>query len=124
EQLKAGKPLTVTDVAMTRVIVSLEEAVVLVLYAFQHAVNGDIMVQKSPASYIHDLSQTLLELFEVNVPIEVIGTTHGEKIYEVLLTKEEASRAIDLGRFYRVPSANRNLNYDKYLHEGSPSIGM
>lgn len=124
EQIKAGKPLTITDPKMTRFIMSLDEAVELVLYAFQNASNGDIMVQKSPASYIGDLAQALKELFEVDNAIEVIGTRHGEKIYEVLLTKEEAAKAIDMGGFYRVPADNRDLNYGKYLEEGSQKITL
>ncbi|MEF2243772.1 polysaccharide biosynthesis protein [Paenibacillus sp. IITD108] len=124
EQIKAGKPLTITDPSMTRFIMSLEEAVELVLYAFQHAENGDIMVQKSPSSYIGDLAQALKELFGASNKIEVIGTRHGEKVYEVLLTKEEAAKAIDMGNFYRVPSDNRDLNYGKYLENGSHKITL
>lgn len=124
EQIKTGKPLTVTDPKMTRFIMSLEEAVELVLFAFQHAMNGDLMVQKSPASYIGDLAQALKEIFGVNNKTEVIGTRHGEKIYEVLLTKEEAAKANDVGNFYRVPADNRDLNYGKYLKEGSPKITL
>lgn len=124
EQIKAGKPLTITDPNMTRFIMSLDEAVELVLYAFGHADNGDIMVQKSPASYIGDLAQALKELFAVDNEIQMIGTRHGEKIYEVLLTKEEAAKAIDMGNFYRVPADNRDLNYGKYLDQGSPKISL
>lgn len=124
EQIKAGKPLTITDPKMTRFIMSLEDALNLVLYAFQNATNGDIMVQKSPAAYIGDLAQALKELFDVKNPIEVIGIRHGEKMYEVLLTKEEAARAIEMGDFYRVPADNRDLNYGKYLEEGSPKITL
>ncbi|HIW32082.1 MAG TPA: polysaccharide biosynthesis protein [Candidatus Paenibacillus intestinavium] len=124
EQIKAGKPLTITDPKMTRFIMSLEEAMELVLYAFHHAENGDIMVQKSPASYIGDLAQALIELFDGNNKINVIGTRHGEKVYEVLLTKEEAAKAIDLENFYRVPSDNRDLNYGKYLENGSHKITL
>ncbi|MEX3622731.1 polysaccharide biosynthesis protein [Viridibacillus arvi] len=124
EQIKTGKPITITDPKMTRFIMSLEEAVELVLYAFQNADNGDIMVQKSPASYIEDLAKALIELFETNSEIKTIGTRHGEKIYEVLLTKEEASKAIDLGSFYKIPADNRDLNYGKYLDEGSPKITL
>ena len=124
EQIKAGKALTITDPSMTRFIMSLEEAVGLVLYAFQHAENGDIMVQKSPSSYIGDLAQALKELFGASNKIEVIGTRHGEKVYEVLLTKEEAAKAIDMGNFYRVPSDNRDLNYGKYLENGSHKITL
>ncbi|MEH7454248.1 polysaccharide biosynthesis protein [Gottfriedia acidiceleris] len=122
EQIKAGKSLTITDPKMTRFIMSLEDAVNLVLYAFNHASNGDIMVQKSPSAYIGDLAQALKELFEVDNDIKIIGTRHGEKIYEVLLTKEEAAKAFDLGEFYRVPADNRDLNYGKYLEDGSPKI--
>jgi len=124
EQIKNGKPLTVTDPKMTRFMMSLEEAVELVLYAFKNAMNGDIVVQKSPASYIKDLAQALIELFNATNEINIIGTRHGEKIYEVLLTKEEAAKAIDMGDFYRIPADNRDLNYGKYLEEGSPKITL
>ena len=124
EQIKAGKPLTITDPKMTRFMMSLDEAVELVLYAFTHADNGDIMVQKSPAAYIEDLAKALLEIFQVQNEIQIIGTRHGEKIYEVLLTKEEAAKAIDMGNFYRIPADNRDLNYGKYLDEGSPKITL
>lgn len=124
EQIKAGKPLTITDPKMTRFMMSLDEAVELVLYAFSHADNGDIMVQKSPAAYIEDLAQALLEIFQGQNKIQTIGTRHGEKIYEVLLTKEEAAKAIDMGNFYRIPADNRDLNYGKYLDEGSPKITL
>ncbi|MEG0381320.1 MAG: polysaccharide biosynthesis protein, partial [Kurthia sp.] len=118
EQIKAGKPLTVTDPKMTRFMMSLDEAVELVLYAFSNADNGDIMVQKSPAAPIADLAQALLELFNGQNKVNIIGTRHGEKIYEVLLTKEEAAKAIDMGNFYKIPADNRDLNYGKYLDEG------
>lgn len=124
EQIKAGKPLTVTDPQMTRFMMSLEEAVELVLYAFSHAQNGDIMVQKSPAAPIPHLAQALLELFQAQNDINIIGTRHGEKKYEVLLTKEEAAKAIDLGNFYKIPADNRDLNYGKYLEVGSPKITL
>ncbi|MBM6619098.1 polysaccharide biosynthesis protein [Bacillus suaedaesalsae] len=124
QQIKSGQAITVTDPNMTRFIMSLEEAVELVLYAFHNAESGDIMVQKSPASYIGDLALALKELFEVDNKIEIIGTRHGEKIYEVLLTKEEAAKAIDMGNFYRVPADNRDLNYEKYLEEGSQKITL
>ena len=124
EQIKSGQPLTVTDPGMTRFIMSLEEAVKLVLFAFQNAESGDIMVQKSPACYIGDLAQALMEIFGGDNDIEIIGTRHGEKMYEVLLTKEEAAKAVDLGDFYRVPADNRNLNYEKYLDEGSHEISL
>lgn len=124
EQIKNGQPLTVTDNRMTRFIMSLEEAVELVLYAFKNAESGDIMVQKSPSCYIGDLAQALKELFNVDNEIQIIGTRHGEKMYEVLLTKEEAAKAVDMGEFYRVPADNRDLNYEKYLEKGSPSISL
>lgn len=124
EQIKAGKPLTVTDPQMTRFMMSLEEAVELVLYAFSHAQNGDIMVQKSPAAPIPHLAQALLELFQAQNDINIIGTRHGEKKYEVLLTKEEAAKAIDLGNFYKISADNRDLNYGKYLEVGSPKITL
>ncbi|ATP42437.1 UDP-glucose 4-epimerase [Solibacillus sp. R5-41] len=124
EQIKAGKPLTVTDSNMTRFMMSLDEAVELVLYAFSHAENGNIMVQKSPAARIVDLAQALLELFNVQNHVNIIGTRHGEKIFEVLLTKEEAAKAVDLGNFYKIPADNRDLNYGKYLEEGSPKITL
>ena len=124
EQIKSGKPLTITDPKMTRFMMTLDEAVELVLYAYHHAENGDIMVQKSPAAYIEDLAQALLEIFQAPNSIQTIGTRHGEKLYEVLLTKEEAAKAIDMGNFYRIPADNRDLNYEKYLEEGSPKITL
>lgn len=118
EQIKAGRPLTVTEPKMTRFIMSLEEAVDLVLFAFEHAQSGDILVQKAPACTIEVLAQAVKELFHVNSPVKVIGIRHGEKMYETLLTKEECARATDLGNFYRVPCDKRDLNYDKYFVEG------
>lgn len=119
EQLKTGKPLTVTEGTMTRFMMSLEEAVDLVIFAFQNAVQGDIMVQKAPASTIDTLVEALQKIFKTNVPVEVIGIRHGEKMYESLLTKEEAAHAIDMGGFYRVPSDKRDLNYSKFFEEGN-----
>jgi UDP-N-acetylglucosamine 4,6-dehydratase/5-epimerase len=124
EQIKNGQPLTVTDSEMTRFIMSLEEAVDLVLFAFENAESGDILVQKAPSCYIGDLAQAVKELFDVDNPIQIIGTRHGEKMYEVLLTKEEAAKAVDLGNFFRVPSDNRDLNYEKYLEKGSSAISL
>lgn len=118
EQIKAGKPLTVTDPAMTRFIMSLDEAIDLVLYAFNHAESGDIMVQKAPACTIGDLAQAVKELFHADNEVKIIGIRHGEKMYETLLTNEECARAIDLGNFYRVPSDKRDLNYEKYFTQG------
>lgn len=122
EQIKSGQPLTLTDPNMTRFLMNLEEAVELVVFAFQHADAGDIMVQKSPASTIGDLAQAIKELFNVNNDIKIIGTRHGEKQYETLLTKEEYVVAEDLGGFFRVPADQRNLNYDKYFIEGSQKL--
>jgi len=122
DQIKSGKPLTVTDPNMTRFLMSLEEAVELVLFAFQNAKAGDIMVQKSPASTIGDLAQAVKELFGVDNEIKVIGTRHGEKLYETLLTKEEYVVARDMGGFFRVPADKRNLNYDKFFIEGNEKL--
>jgi len=122
EQIKNGQPLTVTDPNMTRFLMSLEEAVELVIFAFQNAEAGDIMVQKSPASTIGDLAQAIKELFNVDNEIKVIGTRHGEKRYETLLTKEEYVVAEDLGGFFRVPADQRDLNYDKYFAEGDKKL--
>ena len=118
DQIKAGLPLTVTEPAMTRFIMSLEEAVELVLFAFQNAESGDIMVQKAPACTIEVLAQAVSELFGAKNEIKVIGIRHGEKMYETLLTNEECAHAIDMGDFYRVPADRRGLNYDKYFKDG------
>ncbi len=118
EQIKAGKPLTVTDPDMTRFIMSLDEAVELVLFAFKHAESGDILVQKAPASTIGDLAQAVKELFHVDNEIKIIGIRHGEKMYETLLTNEECAHAVDLGQYYRVPADKRDLNYEKYFTDG------
>lgn len=118
EQIKAGKPLTITEPTMTRFIMSLEEAVELVLFAFHNAESGDIMVQKAPASTIGDLAQAVKELFHVENEIEIIGIRHGEKMHETLLTNEECAQAIDMGDFFRVPADKRDLNYDKYFTDG------
>jgi UDP-glucose 4-epimerase len=122
EQIKSGQPLTVTDPYMTRFLMSLEEAVELVIFAFHNAEAGDIMVQKAPASTVGDLARAIIELFNVNNHIKVIGTRHGEKLYETLLTKEENIVAQDLGGFYRVPADQRDLNYDKYFAKGDPKL--
>jgi UDP-N-acetylglucosamine 4,6-dehydratase/5-epimerase len=122
DQIKSGQPLTVTDPNMTRFLMSLEEAVELVVFAFQNAHSGDIMVQKSPASTIGDLAQALKELFNVDNGIKIIGTRHGEKRYETLLTREEYVVAEDLGEFFRVPADQRDLNYDKYFIEGNKKL--
>jgi len=122
EQIKSGQPLTITNPNMTRFLMSLEEAVELVIFAFQNANAGDIMVQKSPASTIGDLAQAVNELFNVNTDIRIIGTRHGEKLYETLLTKEEHFVSQDLGGFFRVPADKRDLNYDKYFVEGEQEL--
>ncbi len=122
EQIKNGQPLTVTDPEMTRFLMSLEDAVELVVFAFQNAEAGDIMVQKSPASTIGDLAQAIKELFSVDNEVKIIGTRHGEKLYETLLTREEHVVAKDLGGFYKVPADKRDLNYDKYFVEGNEHI--
>lgn len=118
DQIKSGQPLTVTDPNMTRFLMNLEDAVELVVFAFAHAQAGDIMVQKAPASTIGDLAQALLEIFDAYNDIRIIGTRHGEKLYETLLTKEEYVHAQDMGRFFRVPADKRDLNYDKYFKDG------
>ena len=119
DQIKAGNPITVTEPSMTRFIMSLDEAVDLVLFAFEHGENGDILVQKAPACTIQTQAEAVCELFGGNKEdIRVIGIRHGEKMYETLLTNEECSKAEDLGNFYRVPADNRTLNYDKYFVEG------
>ena len=118
EQIKNGHPITVTEPTMTRFIMSLEEAVELVIFAFQHAESGDIMVQKAPACTIEVQAQAVKELFYSEDEIKVIGIRHGEKMYETLLTNEECANAIDMGNFYRVPCDKRDLNYDKYFKDG------
>ena len=119
DQIRAGKPITVTEPTMTRFIMSLEEAVDLVLYAFENAESGDIMVQKAPACTIETLARAVCELFHAaDHEVRVIGIRHGEKMYETLLTNEECAHAIDMGNFYRVPCDKRGLNYDKYFKQG------
>lgn len=119
DQIKEGKPLTVTEPKMTRFIMSLEEAVELVVFAFKNANSGDIMVQKAPACTIEVLAKAVKELFCVDNEIKIIGIRHGEKMYETLLTNEECARAIDMGNFFRVPADQRDLNYDLYFKEGN-----
>lgn len=121
DKMKQGLPITVTEPQMTRFIMSLEEAVDLVLFAFQHAQSGDIMVQKAPASTIATLAQAVAELFEPGYEIKIIGIRHGEKMYETLLTNEECSNAVDLGNYYRIPCDKRDLNYDNYFTKGNKS---
>ena len=118
DQIRAGKPITITEPEMTRFIMSLEEAVDLVIFAFEQGVSGDILVQKAPACTIGVLAEAVCQLFDPDHEIRVIGIRHGEKLYETLLTNEECAGAIDLGDFYRVPADKRDLNYDKYIKEG------
>jgi UDP-N-acetylglucosamine 4,6-dehydratase len=120
EKIKNGQPLTVTDPSMTRFLMSLEDSVDLVMHAFEHGQQGDIFVQKAPASTIADLSTALIQMFSVKSDIKIIGTRHGEKLYESLVSREEMAKAEDRGRYYRIPADNRDLNYDKYILEGSP----
>lgn len=122
EQIKAGHPLTVTEPSMTRFIMSLEEAVELVLFAFENAESGDIMVQKAPACTIGVLAQAVKELFKSNAETQIIGIRHGEKMYETLLTEEESANAQDMGNFFRVPCDKRDLNYEKYFEQGSKEV--
>lgn len=124
EQIKNGEPITVTNPDMTRFLMSLAEAVELVVFAFSHAQPGDIIVQKAPASTIGDLAQAIKELFQADNEIRVIGTRHGEKLYETLLTREEYLLAEDLGNYFRVPADKRDLNYDKYFVEGDRKLSM
>jgi UDP-glucose 4-epimerase len=121
-QIKAGRPLTVTDPNMTRFLMSLEDSVDLVLYAYANGEQGDIFVQKAPASTVGDLAQALQELFGRQVGVRVIGTRHGEKLYESLISREEMAHAKNLGGYYRIPADNRDLNYAKYFSEGDEEI--
>lgn len=122
DQIKAGKQLTVTDPNMTRFLMSLDEAVDLVLYAFKHAEPGDLFIQKAPASTIKDLAEAISELFNYEKPVRIIGTRHGEKLYETLLTKEEKLKSEDHGEYFRVSADKRDLNYDKYFVKGTPDF--
>lgn len=119
DQIESGNPITITDPTMTRFVMSLEEAVDLVLYAFKYGENGDILVQKAPACTINNQVEAVKKIFESNTDIKIIGIRHGEKMYETLLTNEECAKAKDLGNFYRVPADQRDLNYDKYFNEGN-----
>ncbi|TVT68217.1 MAG: NAD-dependent epimerase/dehydratase family protein [Denitromonas halophila] len=122
DQLRAGEPLTLTDPNMTRFLMSLEDSVDLVLHAFEHAEQGDIFIQKAPASTVGDLAQALKELLGSANPVKIIGTRHGEKLYESLVSREEMAKAEDMGRYYRIPADNRDLNYKKYFVEGEQRI--
>ncbi len=121
-QLQRGKPVTVTDPHMTRFLMSLDESVDLVMHAFEHACPGDIFVQKAPAATVADLAQALKELLRRDNEIKIIGTRHGEKLYESLVSREEIARSVDLGRYYRIPADSRDLNYNKYFVEGEQKI--
>jgi UDP-N-acetylglucosamine 4,6-dehydratase/5-epimerase len=121
-QIKEGKPLTVTDPNMTRFLMSLEDSVDLVLYAYEHGQQGDIFVQKAPASTVADLAQALTELFGGKEKTRIIGTRHGEKLYESLISREEMAHALDMGGYYRIPADNRDLNYAQYFSEGEEKI--
>lgn len=124
QQIREGKPLTVTDPHMTRFLMSLEDSVDLVLHAFEHGGQGDIFVQKAPASTVGDLAQALKELFRSGSAVRIIGTRHGEKLYESLLSREEMARADDMGRYYRIPADDRDLNYNKYFVEGETKVSV
>jgi len=120
EKIKAGQPLRVTDPRMTRFLMSLEDSVDLVLHVFEHGRQGDLFVQKAPASTIGDLAEALNKLFGSHAPMEIIGTRHGEKLYESLVSREEMAKAEDLGRYYRIPADNRDLNYELFISQGNP----
>ena len=121
-QLLEGKPLTITDPSMTRFLMSLDDSVNLVLHAFEHGQQGDIFVQKAPASTVEDLANALISLFSAESALRIIGTRHGEKLYETLVSREEMARVEDMGDYYRIPADNRDLNYDKYFSKGEKNI--
>lgn len=122
DQIKSGKPITVTDPNMTRFMMTLDDAVDLVMYAFEHGHNGDLFVQKAPAATLEVLAAALKRLYKTDTEVKVIGTRHGEKLYETLVTREEMAKAIDMGDYYRVPCDNRDLNYDKFFTEGNEDM--
>jgi UDP-N-acetylglucosamine 4,6-dehydratase/5-epimerase len=122
DQIKAGKDITITDPNMTRFMMTLEDAVDLVLFAFEHGVSGDIFVQKSPASTIEVLANALKDLYQSDNEVKVIGTRHGEKLYETLVNREEMAKAEELEHYYRIPADNRDLNYEKYFSEGEADM--
>ncbi|RGM44065.1 MULTISPECIES: polysaccharide biosynthesis protein [Bacteroides] len=122
EQMKEGNPITITDPNMTRFMMTLDDAVDLVLYAFQHGSNGDLFVQKAPAATLDVLADALKELYHSDTEVKIIGTRHGEKLYETLVTREEMSKAIDMGDYYRIPCDTRDLNYDKFFVEGNEEV--
>lgn len=122
DQIKRDQPLTVTDPQMTRFLMSLEDSVDLVLHAFEHGEQGDIFIQKAPASSLEDLTQAMKELFQKDLPVKIIGTRHGEKLYESLVSREEMAKAEDMGRYFRIPADNRDLNYNKFFIEGEQEV--
>lgn len=122
DQIKTGKPLTLTDPTMTRFMMTIDDAVDLVLFAFQHGQPGDVFVQKAPAATIELLATALKTMFGVDNPVRCIGTRHGEKLYETLLTREEMAKALDMGGYYRIPSDNRDLNYENFFTEGNAGV--
>ncbi|MBM9577287.1 polysaccharide biosynthesis protein [Leptospira sp. 201903070] len=124
EQIKKNIPLTVTDPNMTRFLMSLEDSVDLVLHAFTHGRQGDIFIQKAPSSTVEDLAKALLEIFNSKSSVSIIGTRHGEKLYESLVSREEMAKADDMGRYYRIPADNRDLNYNKYFVEGEQKVSQ
>ena len=122
DQIKSGKPITITDPNMTRFMMTLDDAVDLVMYAFENGVNGDLFVQKAPAATLDVLAQALKELYSADTEVKTIGTRHGEKLYETLVTREEMAKSIDMGDYYRIPCDNRDLNYDKFFTEGDEEV--
>ena len=124
DQIQAGKDITITDPNMTRFMMTLDDAVDLVLYAFQHGKNGDLFVQKAPAATLDVLATALKELYHADTVVKVIGTRHGEKLYETLVTREEMAKSEDMGEYFRIPADNRDLNYDKYFVEGQEEIAQ
>jgi len=124
DQMASGKEITITDANMTRFMMTLEDAVDLVLYAFEHGVNGDLFVQKAPAATLSTLATALKELYKSDTPVRSIGTRHGEKLYETLVTREEMAKSIDMGNYYRIPCDSRDLNYDNYFVEGEEKISL
>ncbi|HOG36019.1 MAG TPA: polysaccharide biosynthesis protein, partial [Paludibacteraceae bacterium] len=122
EQIKSNNVITITDPNMTRFMMTLDDAVDLVLYAFQHGKNGDLFVQKAPAATLDVLADALKQLYQADTEIKIIGTRHGEKLYETLVTREEMARAEDMGNYFRIPCDSRDLNYDKYFIKGNQEI--
>jgi UDP-glucose 4-epimerase len=122
DQIKAKKEITITDPAMTRFMMTLDDAVDLVLYAFLHGHNGDLFIQKAPAATLDTLVNALKDLYQSNAPVRIIGTRHGEKLYDSLVTREEMAKAIDMGNYFRIPCDERDLNYDKYFVNGQEEV--